>query len=85
MIGRRTEFVEGWPGQDAQPGDYCRVPAGVDPRGEVWYAMAPNGHIGALVTHDVVEHDDGTITVAPSIVMPLGWHGWLDHGVWKVA
>lgn len=85
MQGRRTEFFEGWPAGVALPGDYCKVPDGQHP-GEtgVWYAMAPNGHAGALVPsiHQVVEHEDATITVTPSIVMPAGWHGHLTRGVW---
>jgi hypothetical protein len=41
----------------------------------------------------VVEHEDGTITVSPSILVstsrdgkPLEvWHGFLERGVWRVA
>lgn len=86
MQGRRTTFAPGWPKGDALPGDYCRVPPDVDPRGEnIWYAMAPNGHSGALLPniHNVIEHEDGTISVSPSIVMPLGWHGFLERGIWR--
>lgn len=32
-----------------------------------WYGMTPNGHLAGLANHNVVEHEDGTITVAPSI------------------
>ena len=38
--------------------------------------------------HEVEEHEDGTITVAPkphnsnSILSPGGWHGWIYRGVW---
>lgn len=34
--------------------------------------------------HSVTEHDDGTITVEPSLVMSNGWHGWLRGGVFEV-
>lgn len=34
--------------------------------------------------HTVTEHDDGTITVEPSLVMNNGWHGWLRRGVFEV-
>lgn len=84
MIGRRVKFSKGWPSMVTKPGDYCKVPRGIDPRGDgIWYAMAPNGNIGALIGHEIIEHEDRTITVSPSIVMPLGWHGFLEHGVWR--
>lgn len=39
---------------------------------------------GALRTHTVTEHEDGTITVSPSIFdAPDGWHGFLERGVWR--
>lgn len=82
LRGRRVEFYPGFP-KDAQPGDYCKVPPGVYPRGDhVWYAVAPDGKAGAIVTHDVTVHDDGVISCHPSLVMPSGWHGFLQFGVW---
>jgi hypothetical protein len=33
----------------------------------------------------ITEHDDGTISVLPSIMDPDGWHGWLERGVWRSA
>jgi len=52
-----------------------------------WYVRAPDGAVATIgfENHSVAEHDDGTITVSPSIVMPNGncWHGWLQHGVWS--
>jgi hypothetical protein len=42
--------------------------------------------IGRLSGHQVVEHEDGTITVSPSILTGRGerqWHGYLEHGVWR--
>jgi hypothetical protein len=42
--------------------------------------------IGNLSGHQVEEHDDGTITVSPSILTGRGerqWHGYLEHGVWR--
>lgn len=40
--------------------------------------------------HRIEEHEDGTITVAPSISLKLGdgrevWHGFLQRGVWSAA
>ena len=55
-----------------------------------WHVIAPDGKIGALgrtteskpvADHTWVEHEDGTVTFSPSLVMPSGWHGWLQHGV----
>lgn len=35
----------------------------------VWCVMTPNGRYGSLAKHDVVEHEDGTISVSPSILV----------------
>lgn len=47
-----------------------------------WMVRPPGSHLGALDGHEVVEHDDGTITVTPSI-MGEGFHGHLVKGVWR--
>ena len=78
MKGRRVhidkEFV-------LEPGDY-----GI--RNGIWYCKTPNGFIGNLNQHNVVEHKDGTITVTPSILVSDDqkelWHGYLTKGVWRV-
>lgn len=51
----------------------------------VWYVRDPAGMIGSLRLHTVVEHDDGTITVSPSILDTgeHAWHGFLERGVWR--
>lgn len=66
-----------------RPGDYGRY------RGR-WYCTVPEPYEmpGALGAHDVTEHDDGTITVSPSILitfpgLPDRWHGYLEAGVWR--
>lgn len=61
-----------------EPGDYWHD-------GQSWMAETPNGLRGALSEHDVVEHEDGTITVSPSILVTgqETWHGYLDRGVWR--
>ncbi len=46
--------------------------------------------IADLSKHQVVEHEDGTITVSPSILIRRGhtgeqWHGFLERGVWREA
>lgn len=81
MIGKRVE----WTSQLMQPGEYSKLPDGT------WYGCTPNGHTGNLSAHDVVEHEDGTITVSPSIAVSMRqdgkdvelWHGYLERGVWR--
>lgn len=34
-----------------------------------WAVCTPNGRIGSVAKHTVVEHEDGTITVSPSILV----------------
>jgi len=63
------------------PGDYGRL------RGE-WYGNPPRGGLGCFSGHEVTEHEDGTITVSPSILIDDGrperrWHGYLERGVWR--
>lgn len=66
---------------------------GIDPRDGRWYARAPSGDLGCLVAHDVTEHDDGTITVSPSILITQRrdgrdvelWHGYLERGMWRTC
>lgn len=61
-----------------------------------WSVCTPNGRIGSLAKHEVTEHEDGTITVVPSILVHArpehgdvaerpGWHGHLSHGEWSEA
>lgn len=66
-------------------GDY-----GKDPGDDIWYARPPGVSTGSLANHDVIEHDDGTITVSPSILVTgsdgdikQSWHGYLVHGEWR--
>lgn len=72
---------------EMEPGDYGRATyVEGDPEG-LWCCRAPNGLGGNLASHTVEEHDDGMITVSPSIQItrpPDGaWHGFLEHGVWR--
>ncbi len=75
-----------YPGQDNDlflaEGQYGKHPNGT------WYARPPGSMMGNLSNHEVTEHEDGTITVSPSIlVTELGsgkqWHGFLEHGIWR--
>jgi hypothetical protein len=45
------------------PGEYAHHPNGD------WFGCTPNDHLATLTAHSVVEHEDGTITVAPSILV----------------
>ena len=49
-----------------KPGDY-----GKHPRNGQWNARPPSEYVsmGSLEGHEVVEHEDGTITVSPSILI----------------
>ena len=65
------------------PGDYGKNPADNN-----WYAMTPGEkHLLAnLGNHQVTEHEDGTITVSPSIKVSGHngeWHGFLENGIWR--
>lgn len=52
-----------------------------------WWAHTPSGLIANLRSHEVTEHEDGTITVSPSILVTrwdgMQWHGYLERGVWR--
>ena len=82
MIGKRAR---------PDPADTHWCPAvgeyGKHPFDGHWIAMTPNGHCASLRRHAVVEHDDGTVTVSPSILVSDStgalWHGFLERGVWR--
>lgn len=71
-----------WNGSDIlAEGEYA-----VHPMSKTWYCCAPNGLLGNLNNHTIEEHDDGTISVQPSILITTKdktWHGYLVNGVWK--
>jgi hypothetical protein len=100
MKGRR--LPDGYHYRDAQAGDYWRqiLWVGNDPkppdeladnavrgRDFEWCICDPKGQLGHIGKHEVVEHEDGTITVSPSIlsVGKDAYHGFLEHGVWREA
>lgn len=81
--GKRVELIA-QPGgfQLLKPGEYGKWITGK------WFGCSPNGHGCNLSSHDVVEHEDGTITVSPSILINSQreeWHGFLRRGVWTLA
>lgn len=72
------------------PGDYGRISTPASDRRLEWYARPPRGFLGCLSNHQVTEHEDGTITVSPSILIEsrdeggvVIWHGFLERGVWR--
>lgn len=90
MTGRRVyphEDGDIWP---MQPGDF-----GFDPRDGSWKGRPPGTTMLAnFARHDVTVHEDGTITVSPSILVSRGrqgapgyreWHGYLERGVWRTC
>ncbi len=84
LIGRRREGNVEY--RDAQPGDYWK-PDYEHRQPNEWWFRDPTGSFGRVVHHQVAEHDDGTITVHPSILRTggdtPGFHGWLKRGVWS--
>lgn len=68
-----------------KPGDYM-----YEEEHNRWILKTPNGLMGSIVTHTVIEHEDKTITVSPSILItyPIGevnltYHGYLEKGIWR--
>jgi len=90
MQGQRLPdavFGEPGPGWDAYDNGHCALGSYmlVDYHGKpnLWL-LDPAGHVGRVSTHTITEHEDGTITVSPSIYdAPDGWHGYLKRGVWR--
>jgi hypothetical protein len=54
-----------------------------------WFVRPPGSHMGELHAHSVTEHEDGTITVEPSIdgrdENGCGYHGHLIRGEWQAC
>ncbi len=82
MTGQRLPDGTDW-SSSLPHGSYWRGPNGD------WFALTPNGLLAGLRAHRVIEHDDGTITVSPSIATrrpPDGiYHGYLERGEWRDA
>ena len=94
MQGQRTDIDLYNPvGPRMKPGDYGKDTDGI------WHCCAPrdtgdwftnfHGCLGdgsGVKGHKVVEHEDGSITVSPSILINRydgSWHGFLECGVWR--
>lgn len=81
--GKRIADGE-WP---EHAGEYSKF---VEKSDKISWIMIPPGmnRPGRLSVHTVVEHEDGTITVSPSILFTEdsqgpGWHGYLEKGIWR--
>ena len=82
MIGRRVNKLA----HEMRDGEYGKCEDGN------WYAIPPGTDLLAgLAGHQVTEHEDGSITVSPSIEVRgyapereiNYWHGYLERGVWS--
>jgi len=83
MNGQRLIYVDG---EEDFVWRIASTPGAYGSRnGTDWYGTTPNGLLGCLTKHNITEHDDGTISVSPSILMTgdRQWHGYLIRGVWK--
>ena len=84
LVGRRLHGEVGY--EESRAGDYWK-PTYEHRQPNEWWFRDPFGKFGRITKHTVEEHDDGTITVSPSIACAGGggadFHGWLKHGVWS--
>lgn len=81
MTGKRRDLEDNK--LNLEQGEY-----GKDSNGKWWARVpSPGFGIGSLGNHDITEHEDGTITVSPSILCTghnaKQWHGYLERGVWR--
>ena len=78
--GRRVPMEEDY--YDLSQGEYGQTVDG-------WFFSPPTEQhlgVGGLGKHTITEHEDGTITVSPSILFESHkgtWHGYLERGVWR--
>lgn len=80
-----TQRVENYEQRDPEKVCYWKVSDGS------FLIHWPNGLLGNLRGHTVEEHEDGTITVSPSILTkgvnqdgdPIQVHGFLERGSWR--
>lgn len=73
-----------WTAQILDPGQYAQ-----DADGN-WHGCTPTGMMCNLSAHSWIQHEDGSISVAPSILVtqnhadgPRRWHGYLERGIWR--
>jgi hypothetical protein len=76
---RRPDDTAPW---ELEAGDYCLR------GGHLWVCLPSGVGPARLEGWDVTWHDDGTVTASPSIHdvgTADGWHGYLEHGVWRAV
>jgi hypothetical protein len=60
-----------------EPGEFTKSESG-------WWFCCPGDLLAWLKNHQVTEHEDGAITVTPSILCKRGsvgeWHGFITNG-----
>jgi hypothetical protein len=75
-------------------GDYCKAMNQDGSLSDYWHLFLPNGQRGFISgeRHKITEHEDGTITVQPSILHhglkdkpETQWHGFLERGIWRTC
>jgi hypothetical protein len=85
MQGKRHDLTPEY--EALEPGEY-----GKHYENGMWYCRAPQfggfyAGMGNLSAHEIIEHEDGTITVSPSILITghhdKQWHGYLEGGIWR--
>lgn len=97
--GKRVDYLPGDTYGDGDEYPFPRLKAGEYGKDKdgLWHCIPPGTDLlGSLGEgsglpgkgHKVVEHEDGTITVSPSILIRAGragqsWHGYLERGVWR--
>lgn len=77
-----------------EPGEYTKCDGAWFSR-DPWDDESWPPRLSGLAKHDIIEHEDGTITVSPSILQHGGhredgtkkedWHGYLEHGEWRMV
>lgn len=94
MTGRRLPDSPDGIIPPLEPGDYVKVRTNYDwsdlKSGTwIWIVKSPTGVTCYLNDkHTFTEHEDGTLSVSPSIQMygenmVPAWHGYLVNGVWS--
>jgi hypothetical protein len=91
--GQVTQGIRLQPTRTDESGEWVRPVPGAywfESKAGTWSAMppgAPEHCRGSLSDHTVIEHEDGTISVSPSILASMSplfsWHGFLERGNWR--
>jgi hypothetical protein len=90
----RAKRVAGFKQIDEASICYWYTPPYVGENGEQypgeWLFYIPNCGVGRLTNHQVIEHEDGTITVSPSILFTghhegqkVQRHDYIERGIWR--